>query len=96
MEKLAKSINDSILENETVKEYLKLKEDIKNDNNLQELKGKLDSLRKEICKDKSKDSEEYFKLLEMYKNNEKVKKYETLYVEIKSLMVNVSDILSLK
>jgi len=93
---LAKNINELILENESVKEYLFLKKEIENDKELKDLKEKLDVLRKKICKDKAKDSEEYYKLLEIYKNNEKIKKYEQLYLKIKELMIDISDILSLK
>ena len=96
MNKLARNINELILENESVKEYLFLKKEIENDKHLQEVKEKLDLLRKEICKDKSKDSEEYFNLLQGYKEDEKIKRCEQLYLEIKDLMMNISDILSLK
>lgn len=96
MNKLARNINELILENESVKEYLFLKKEIENDKHLQEVKEKLDILRKEICKDKSKDSEEYFNLLQGYKEDEKIKRCEQLYLEIKDLMMNISDILSLK
>ena len=93
---LAENINELILENESVKEYLFLKKEIESDIELTKLKEKLDFMRKEICKDKSRDSDEYFALLEVYKNNEKIKKYEQLYLEIKELMIKISDILSLK
>ena len=96
LNKLARNINELILENESVKEYLFLKKEIENDKHLQEVKEKLDLLRKEICKDKSKDSEEYFNLLQGYKEDEKIKRCEQLYLEIKDLMMNISDILSLK
>ena len=96
LNKLARNINELILENESVKEYLFLKKEIENDKHLQEVKEKLDVLRKEICKDKSKDSEEYFNLLQGYKEDEKIKRCEQLYLEIKDLMMNISDILSLK
>lgn len=96
MNKLARNINELILENESVKEYLFLKKEIENDKHLQEVKEKLDILRKEICKDKSKDSEEYFNLLQGYKEDEKIQRCEQLYLEIKDLMMNISDILSLK
>lgn len=96
LNKLARNINELILENESVKEYLFLKKEIENDKHLQEVKEKLDILRKEICKDKSKDSEEYFNLLQGYKEDEKIQRCEQLYLEIKDLMMNISDILSLK
>ena len=96
MKNLAKKINESLIENETVKEYLCLKKEIEEDEELTKTKLKLDELRKQICKDKSMDSEEYYLLLENYKNNPKIKKYERISGEIKGIMVDISDILSLK
>ena len=96
MNNLAKEINELLLENLTIKEYLLLKEEIENDVELVRLKEKLDELRKDICKDKDKDSSEYFDLLSVYKNNSKIKKYETLKKEIQDYFVEISDILSLK
>ena len=53
------------------KEYLALKKEIENDNKLIKIYETLDLLRKKICKDKSENSDEYYKLLETYKENPK-------------------------
>lgn len=95
MHKLAKSINEEILSNPLVREYLELKKDIENDEFLQSKRDYLDVLRKQICKDKNRDSEEYYSILEEYKNNPKVKRFEYLKSEIRGLIVDISDILSL-
>ena len=92
---LAKEINELLLENPTIKEYLLLKKEIEEDNALQELKKQLDVLRKEICKAKDRDSEQYFLLLDKYKKNLKIKRFETLKKEIQAYFVEISDILSL-
>lgn len=95
LEETAKKINELISSNEVVKEYLELKKDIENDEKLMRINEKLDALRKEICKDKSKDSSEYFNLLAEYKNNCKIVRYEALKEKIGELSVKISDILSL-
>jgi hypothetical protein len=95
LEELAKKINELIHSNDTVKEYLELKKNIENDEKLVQIREQLDALRKEICKDKSKDSSEYFDLLSEYKNNCKIMRYEALKEKIGDLSVKISDILSL-
>ena len=95
MHKLAKSINEEILSNPLVKEYLELKKNIENDEFLQNKRDYLDDLRKQICKDKNRDSEEYYSILEEYKNNPKIRRFEYLESEIRGLIVDISDILSL-
>ena len=95
MENSAKKINDEILTNTIVIEYLELKKAIEKDRELVKKRSQLDEMRKEICKDKNKDSEEYYKLLDEYKNNPKIKRFEHLSGEIKGLIVEISDILSL-
>ena len=93
---LAKEINSLLLENETIKEYLSLKNEIEKDVKLVNLKNELDLLRKEICKDKEKDSEEYFILLDKYNNDYRIKRFNSLKKEINEYFVEISDILSLK
>ena len=95
MNNLAKEINELLLKNPTIKEYLMLKKEIEEDKVLQELKNKLDVLRKEICKEKDRDSEDYFLLLDQYKQNFKIRRFESLKKEIQAYFVEISDILSL-
>lgn len=95
MNNLAKEINQLLLDNPTIKEYLMLKKEIEEDRSLQSLKNQLDVLRKEVCKDKEKDSKDYFLLLDNYKKNAKVKRFESLKKEIHAYFVEISDILSL-
>ena len=96
MNKLAKEINKLLLDDPTLKEYLDLKNELENDNNLIDLRFKLDSLRKEICKNKEMDSSEYYNLLEKYKSDARIKRYEVLEKEVKEFLFDISDILSLK
>ncbi len=93
---LTKEINQLLLNNETIKEYLLLKEQIANDLKLQDLYIRLDSLRKDICKNKDKDSSEYYSLLEEYESDYRVKKYKILKREVEAFLLEISEILSLK
>ncbi|MBR3891315.1 MAG: YlbF family regulator [Bacilli bacterium] len=95
MENSAKKINEEILNHPLVKEYLKLKIAIEKDVALQRKKQKLDAMRKELCKEKEGDSDQYYSLLEEYKKDWKISRFEYLNNEIKGLMVEISDILSL-
>ena len=94
--KVAKEINELLLKDPLIHEYLKLKEEIEEDTQLMELKGRLDLLRKEICKDKEKDSDEYYNLLDVYKQDKRIRRYEVLQKEINGFFSDISDILSLK
>ena len=96
MKKLAKEINQLLLDNTEIKDYLKLREEIDNDSSFKEIKSKLDDMRKKICKDKEADSSEYYELLTLYKNDERIVRFESLNKEIKELLIDISDILSLK
>ena len=93
---LAKEINELLLNDETVKKYLSLKQEINNDKKLSKIYEKLDILRKEICKDKEKDSSEYYSLLEEYENDYRVKEYKILKKEVETFFLEISEILSLK
>ena len=96
LHKLAKEINDLLLKDKTIQEYLELKKNIENDEKLIGLKNKLDTLRKEICKNKDKDSEEYYNLLDKYNDDSRIKRLNLLKKEIQEYFVEISDILSLK
>ena len=96
LNKLAKEINDLLLNNETVKEYLSLKEDINRDEALLSLKIRLDEIRKVVCKNKDMDSSEYFELLDKYNNDYRIKRFNELKKEINDYLIEISDILSLK
>mgnify|MGYP003304653911 CR=1 FL=1 len=93
---LSKEINQMLLEDTVIKEYLQLKKEIHDDKKLSDLYNKLDNLRKEICKDKEKDSQEYYELLEMYNNDKRIQKYKSLKREVQEYLMEISDILSLK
>lgn len=93
---LAKEINRLLLSDESIKEYLILKEEIINDSKLSDIYNRLDSLRKDVCKNKEKDSSEYYNLLEQYENDCRVKRYKVLKKEVEELFFDISDILSLK
>lgn len=93
---LAKEINELLLEDKSIKDYLKLKQEISEDENLSELYNKLDILRKEICKNKDKDSTEYYELLEAYNSDKRIRDYKSLKREVQEYLMEISDILSLK
>jgi len=95
LNKLAKEINDLLLNNEEVKEYLSLKNDIENDEELNALKRRLDEIRKKVCKNKDMDSSEYFELLDKYNGHLKIKRFNVLKKEINEYLTEISDILSL-
>ena len=96
MNNLAKEINELLLEDKSIKDYLKLKQEISEDENLSELYNKLDILRKEICKNKDKDSTEYYELLEAYNSDKRIRDYKSLKREVQEYLMEISDILSLK
>lgn len=96
MNDLAKEINRLLLSDESIKEYLILKEEIINDSKLSDIYNRLDCLRKDVCKNKEKDSSEYYNLLEQYENDCRVKRYKVLKKEVEELFFDISDILSLK
>lgn len=96
MNNLAKEINTLLLENETIKEYLNLKKEINEDEDLNNLKEKLDDIRKESCKNKKDFSEEYYKLLDIYTNDSRIKRFQKLQKDINEYFSEISDILSLK
>ena len=95
LENSAKKINKEILNHPLVKEYLELKKAIEKDSELQRKRQELDTIRKELCKEKNGDSEQYYLLLDEYKKNSKIRRFEYLNNEIKGLIVEISDILSL-
>lgn len=96
LNKLAKEINELLLDDVTIKRYLELKKEIENDESLSNLYNRLDKLRKEICKDKSEDSDEYYSLLEIYKSDVRVKEYELLKKDVIEFFEEISDILKIK
>ena len=96
LNRTAKELNNLLLGEDSIKKYLKLKKEISDDKGLQELRKKLDSMRKEICKNKEKDSTEYYELLSVYKSDQRIKEYEILNKEIKEVFNDISDILTLK
>ena len=94
---LAKEINELLKSDSKVKEYLALKKDVENDTKLEELRTKLDLLRKDICKNKKyENEEEYYKLLQEYKNDKKIIRLEFLQKELYDFFKEISDILNLK
>ena len=62
MNNLAKEINDLLLNNHTIQEYLNLKKEIDSDKKITSLRNRLDVLRKEICKNKDKNEKNYCKI----------------------------------
>ena len=96
MNNLAKEINELLLNDETVKEYLELKKEIEKDEELNKLYQKMDSLRKIVCKNKDMDSSEYYELLDKYNSDSRVKRFNVLKKEIYDYFSEISDILTLK
>lgn len=96
LHKLAKEINELLLADKTIQEYLELKKSIDNDESLTNLRNELDILRKEICKNEGMDSEEYYNLLQRYNEDSRIKRFNSLKKEIQEYFLEISDILSLK
>ena len=96
MNNLAKEINSLLLEDENIIEYLNLKKQVEEDKELSDLYKKIDSKRKEICKNKDMDSNEYYKMLDLYNKDNRVMKLNRLKREIQEYLSDISDILSLK
>ena len=96
MRNLAKEINELLLANPVVCEYLSLKKQIEEDEELVKLYQSIDQLRKEVCRNKEKDSDEYYLLLEKYNNDLRIKRFKFLKKDVEELLSQISDILSLK
>lgn len=95
MNKLAREINELLLNDPIIKEYLELKNNIESDQKLIAIRDELDELRRKVCKNKDMDSKGYYDLLDEYKNDYRIKRYEALQKEIKEYLAEISDILSL-
>lgn len=96
MEELAGMINEKIKESAIYKEYLFYREKLEKDEGLAELKNKLDEMKKLICKDKDDNMiKQYYELEKCYKSNLVVSSFLKAEEELKSLLGNIVDILSL-
>ena len=96
MNKLACQINELLLNDPIVRDYLELKKQIEEDEELSCLYKQLNDMRKVICKNKDMDSSEYYSLLSQYNSDVRIKRFNLLKREIHSCFLEISDILSLK
>ncbi len=97
MEEIAEKINSLIKNSDAYKEYLKYKNIIESDEQLLELKNKLNSMKKKNCKNHDeKLVDEYYKLEKEYNNNILVKKYSESKENLSRILNDICDILSLK
>lgn len=96
MNNLTKQINELLLNDDIIKEYLSLKKEIEEDSKLVEMYNKLDKMRKVICKNKDIDSSDYYSLLEIYNNDKRIKRFNWLKKQVYDVLADISDILSLK
>lgn len=93
MIELANKINTLLLDNDKVKEYVYLKEELNNDDKIKDIRNKLDIIRKKECKENGL-SDEYYSLLNVYESDLRVKRMKLLYKEINEVLIQISEILS--
>ena len=97
MDELALDINEAIKSSECYKRYLYYKNIIENDKNLNDIKSKMEKVKKLNCVSKSEDYvKEYYDLEKKYYDSVIVKEYQKSKDEVYSLLKDISDILSLK
>lgn len=97
MEDLAQKINLLIKDSVAYKEYIFYKKEVEENDELNYLKSKLESLKKKNCKDKNEEFiHDYKKIEKEYKSNVLVQKYEQAKEELVVLLEDICDILSFK
>lgn len=96
MEGLAKRINEEIKNSKLYKNYILVKRKVDGDEKLNSLKKELECLKKEICKSKNQELlDTYYAKEQEYFSNPFVKEYSELKAELKDLLTEIVDILSL-
>ena len=97
MDNIAKEINELIKNSDVYNNYLICKRSVEGHQELNELKNKLDELKKSNCKNSSEELiDEYYIIEKKYKSHPLVKEYESSKKEVYELLMSVSDILSFK
>ena len=95
MEEIAENINYQIKSSILYKRYVFLKNEIENDEFLIKTKEKMENLKKEMCKTKNIECDEYYKLEKEYNSQPVVKEFLCCKDEIYDLLKDIADILSL-
>lgn len=100
IEELLNKVNDEILNEESVKEYFRLKKIIESDEEILNLEKKTQKHQKLMCQNKNYD-EIYFKEKELYEkysseleNNPIVQNFNLIKKEVNSLLIDIRDFLS--
>ena len=97
MNELAEIINDSIKRSNVFKMYVTSKENLENNDKLNDLKNRMDSLKKENCRSKNQQLiDEFYELEQEYNNHVLVRMHKSCVSELYSLLGDISDILSFK
>ena len=95
METIANKINEGIKNSDVYKEYLFYKDKVENDQELIDIKRKLEMLKKEVCKDRdSAKVEQYYSLEKKYESNSIVKEYLNCKERLNYLLKSIADILT--
>ncbi len=97
MEEVAEKINSLIKNSDAYKDYLKYKNIVESDEQLLELKNKLNSMKKKNCKNHDENLvNEYYELEKEYNNNILVKKYNESKENLTLILNDICDILEFK
>lgn len=95
--KRAEEINKALLENKTVRDYLLIKEKIKESQELSEIEATMKEHQKLFCVNKDKwHKDTYLELEKQYNKHYLVVQYKALRDEVNHLFLEVSDIISKK
>ena len=95
MEEVAEKINSLIKNSDAYKDYIKYKNIVESDEQLLELKNKLNSMKKKNCKNHDENLvNEYYELEKKY--NILVKKYNESKGNLTLILNDICDILELK
>ncbi len=99
LENVLKEVKTALLNEEVVKEYFFLKEQIEQDEELLNLKKEINILQKKLCqkvKDKAKDEDlkkTYASLKEKYDNHPLIMNFSKVSQEVNDILKTIKDIL---
>jgi cell fate (sporulation/competence/biofilm development) regulator YlbF (YheA/YmcA/DUF963 family) len=96
MEDIAARINCQLKSSELYKRFVSLKSQVENDETLESLREKMETIKKDVCKSKNNGLEvKYYELEKEYNNKRLIKEYYACKEELNTLLKDIADILSL-
>ena len=96
MEELSLIINERIKTSSVYKNYKYFKSVVAENEELSDLRSKMQELKNVICKNRNQNLvDEYYLLEKQYKNNSLIKQYEECKKDLEDLLKEMVDILSL-